>query len=40
MELRHLKYFVSGLMKPDTHLGENARQIEVSDDQATSFLFR
>ncbi|MEB0065015.1 hypothetical protein QN400_23685, partial [Pseudomonas sp. RTC3] len=23
----------SGLMKPDTHLGENARQIEVSDDQ-------
>ncbi|VVM94874.1 hypothetical protein [Pseudomonas fluorescens] len=22
----------SGLMKPDTHLGENARQIEVSDD--------
>jgi outer membrane receptor protein involved in Fe transport len=30
----------SGLMKPDTHLGENARQIEVSDDQATSFIFR
>ncbi|VVO97029.1 hypothetical protein PS732_02661 [Pseudomonas fluorescens] len=30
----------SGLMKPDTHLGENARQIEVSDDQTTSFLFR
>lgn len=29
----------SGLMKPDTHLGENARQIEVSDDQTTSFLF-
>jgi len=28
----------SGLMKPDTHLGENARQIEVSDDQATLFL--
>ena len=28
----------SGLMKPDTHLGENARQIEVSDDQTTSFL--
>ncbi|MBI3904388.1 MAG: hypothetical protein HY309_02205 [Pseudomonas fluorescens] len=27
-------------MKPDTHLGENARQIEVADDQATSFLFR
>ncbi|MDR9862439.1 hypothetical protein, partial [Pseudomonas baetica] len=25
----------SGLMKPDTHLGENARQIEVSDDQTT-----
>ena len=30
----------SGLMIPDTHLGENARQIEVSDDQTTSFLFR
>ncbi|MHC8408529.1 hypothetical protein [Pseudomonas sp. TMB3-21] len=30
----------SGLMKPDTHLGENARQIEVSDDQTTPFLFR
>ncbi|QAX82946.1 hypothetical protein C2E19_03390 [Pseudomonas sp. DTU12.3] len=30
----------SGLMKPDTHLGENARQIEVSDDQTTSCLFR
>ena len=29
----------SGLMKPDTHLGENARQTEVSDDQATSYLF-
>ena len=29
----------SGLMKPDTHLGENARHIEVSDDQATSCLF-
>jgi hypothetical protein len=28
----------SSLMKPDTHLGENARQIEVPDDQATSFL--
>ena len=25
----------SGLMKPDTHLGENARQNEVSDDQTT-----
>ncbi len=30
----------SGLMKPDTHLGENARQIEVSDDQTTPLLFR
>ncbi|UVJ44007.1 hypothetical protein NVV94_26425 [Pseudomonas sp. LS1212] len=30
----------SGLMKPDTHLGENARQIEVSNDQTTPFLFR
>ncbi|WP_431312689.1 hypothetical protein [Pseudomonas wuhanensis] len=29
----------SGLMKPDTHLGENARQIEVSDDQTTPFLY-
>jgi transposase len=25
-------------MKPDTHLGENARQIEVSYDQTTLFL--
>ncbi|MFJ7316820.1 hypothetical protein ACIQVE_29675, partial [Pseudomonas sp. NPDC098747] len=32
--------YCSGLMKPDTHLGENARQIEVSDDQTTPFLFR
>ncbi len=30
----------SGLMKPDTHLGENARQKEVSDDQTTPYLFR
>ncbi|WP_205608092.1 hypothetical protein, partial [Pseudomonas savastanoi] len=30
--------FCSGLMKPDTHLGENARQIEVSDDQTTPYL--
>lgn len=29
----------SGLMKPDTLLGENARQIEVSDDQTTPFLY-
>lgn len=29
----------SGLLIPDTHLGENARQIEVSDDQTTPFLF-
>ena len=29
----------SGLMKPDTHLGENARQIEVSDDQTTPLLY-
>ena len=28
----------SDLMKADTHLGENARQIEVSDDQTTSFF--
>ncbi|WP_262381995.1 hypothetical protein [Pseudomonas proteolytica] len=34
------KVVCSGLMKPDTHLGENARHIEVSDDQATSCLFR
>lgn len=33
-------FICSGLMKPDTHLGENARHIEVSDDQATSCLFR
>ncbi|RBH52222.1 hypothetical protein C3F00_032465 [Pseudomonas sp. MWU13-2860] len=30
----------SGLMKLDTHLGENTRQIEVSDDQTTPYLFR
>ncbi|PRW90179.1 hypothetical protein C7A11_05440 [Pseudomonas simiae] len=29
----------SGLMKPDTHLGENARQIEVSDEQTTPLLY-
>ena len=29
----------SGLMKPDTHLGENARRNEVSDDQTTPYLF-
>lgn len=46
-EKRELKFYLapyesdcSGLMKPDTHLGENARHIEVSDDQATSCLFR
>ena len=39
-ELPKAAIFCSGLMKPDTHLGENARQIEVSDDQTTSFLFR
>jgi hypothetical protein len=27
----------SGLMKPDTDLGENARRSEVSDEQATLF---
>ena len=32
--------FCSGLMKPDTLLGENTRQIEVSDDQTTPYLFR
>ncbi len=35
----HAIALCSGLMKPDTHLGENARHIEVSDDQATSCLF-
>ena len=29
----------SGLMISDTHLGENTRHIEVSDDQATSYFF-
>ena len=33
------KVLCSGLMKPDTHLGENARQIEVSDDQTTPCAF-
>ncbi|QFG30056.1 site-specific integrase [Pseudomonas umsongensis] len=36
---QHLKRYCSGLMKPDTHLGENARQIEVSDDQTTPLLY-
>lgn len=26
-------------MKPDTQLGENARHREVSDDQATTYLY-
>jgi hypothetical protein len=30
--------FCSDLMKPDTHLGENARHREVSDDLATTYL--
>jgi hypothetical protein len=34
-----LSHYCSGLMKPDTHLGENARQIEVSDDQTTPLLY-
>ena len=34
----HERQVCSGLMKPDTHLGENARHREVSDDQATSYL--
>ena len=38
--LLKVKPMCSGLMKPDTHLGENARQIEVSDDQTTPLLFR
>jgi len=29
----------SGLIPPDTHLGENARHEEVSDDQTTSIVF-
>ncbi|WP_236466634.1 MULTISPECIES: hypothetical protein, partial [unclassified Pseudomonas] len=29
----------SGLMKPDTHLGENASQIEVSDNQTTALRY-
>ena len=36
---RSLIAVCSGLMKPDTHLGENARQIEVSDDQTTPLLY-
>jgi hypothetical protein len=30
----------TGQMNLETHLGENSRQIEVSDDQATPYLFR
>ena len=33
------KTICSGLKKPDTHVGENARHIEVSDDQTTPYLF-
>ena len=40
LEVRYIDYPCSGLMKPDTHLGENARHIEVSDDQTTPCLFR
>jgi hypothetical protein len=29
----------SGLMNPDTNLGENTRHEEVSDEQATSYVF-
>ncbi|MCS3515225.1 hypothetical protein, partial [Pseudomonas grimontii] len=38
-ESPHKNGYCSGLMKPDTHLGENARQIEVSDDQTTPLLY-
>ena len=37
--LKEWRSFCSGLMNPDTHLGENARHGEVSDEQATSFVF-
>lgn len=30
--------FCSGIIEPDTHLGENARDTDVSDDQPTSYL--
>ncbi len=33
-------FICSGLMKPDAHLGKNARQIEMTDDQTTPYLFR
>ena len=39
LSLYRVKSRCSGLMKPDTHLGENARQIEVSDDQTTPCAF-
>jgi hypothetical protein len=35
----HSNAICSGLMKPDAHLGENARHREVSDDQATPYLY-
>ncbi|WP_208458624.1 hypothetical protein, partial [Burkholderia seminalis] len=34
-----LLFVCSGLMNPDTDLGENARHEEVSNDQATSYVF-
>ena len=29
----------SGLMNPDTHLGENTRHREVFDEQATTYVY-
>jgi len=37
--LRNIDGYCSGLMTPDTNLGENTRHEEVSDEQATSFVF-
>jgi hypothetical protein len=39
LQLPPIGSLCSGLMKPDTHLGENARPKEVSDDQATPYLY-
>ena len=38
-ESTQIKALCSGLLTPDTHLGENARHREVSDDQATPYLY-
>jgi hypothetical protein len=39
MKKRFTEEQCSGLISPDTNLGENTRHKEVSDEQATSYVF-